>query len=86
MNCRRWHINLELILLDDLITELGNRFEHFVFSSMQTKIGGEDKILTFRKWKGNPATCCGLCSQLQIVITNKQLEENELTEDNQLPL
>lgn len=71
--------DLSLVSIDNIITELSNRYEHFIFSGMQTGIGGKDKILTTRKWGGNSATCVGLASMLAGVISSDHLSRNELT-------
>ena len=76
--------NLDLIPLNDLLEALNRRFEHWIFSGIQTAIGGKDKILTVRKWNGNNATCSGLASMLQGAIYQKNMEENELDGDEDI--
>ena len=68
---------LDLISSDDLIKELEERFEHFVFSGMRTKVG-KYSITSYRRWNGNDTTCLGLCSELQHDInvdSSKNLED-----------
>jgi len=76
---------LALTPTDDIIKELGNRYEHFVFSGMQTAIGGKDKILTTRKWQGNSATCIGLAHMLTNVIYDDHQGRNELNSKDPYP-
>jgi len=70
-------VELELISTDDLITEMSNRFEHFVIAGLQTGYAGKDNIATKRSWKGNLATCAGLASQLQHAINEDQFKTGE---------
>ena len=77
-------MELSLVPIDDIISELSNRYEHFVFSGMQIGIGGKDKILTLRKWFGNTATCIGLASMLTDAIYSVHRDDNELEEKDGL--
>jgi hypothetical protein len=75
-------MDLDLVLLEDLLKELDSRFEHWVFSGMQTGIGGKDKILTIRKWNGNSVTCHGLAGMLQNAIYSEHMKKNELEKED----
>ena len=66
--------DLSLVSVDDLIAELDRRFDHWIFSGMQVGIGKKDQYTTLRKWRGNPATCCGLASQTQMGIYDTYME------------
>jgi len=70
--------DLSLIPLNDIIKELDNRFEHWIFSGIQTHIGKDDNVFTVRQWNGNSATCSGLASMIQITIFNNHMDKNEL--------
>ncbi len=59
---------LGIIPTEDLIQELGKRFEHWVFAGIQTGYEGHDKARTKRHFDGNMATCAGLCTLLQTMI------------------
>lgn len=71
-------IDLSLIPLQDIIKELDSRFEHWIFSGIQTHIGKDNNVFTVRKWNGNSATCSGLASMIQITIFNNHMDGNEL--------
>lgn len=67
--------DIQLIPTDDLIIEILNRFDHSVFTGMRVGLHGGD-CYTARRWKGNKATCSGLCSQAQYMI-NKVADDTE---------
>lgn len=52
---------IQLVPTDDLINELLRRYEHSVFAAFESL--QDDKTLYVSRWKGNSATCAGLCSK-----------------------
>ena len=68
------NVDLSLVSIDEIIDELNKRYDHFIFSGIQVR--GEDDLVTRRSWKGNSATCQGLCFQTQYFI-NKEVFDNE---------
>jgi hypothetical protein len=78
---------IQLILTDDLITELCGRFEHSVFAGLQTKVYNPTDVHVEKHFEGNHATCAGLCSQLQYFINKDDIDsanyndEKDLTND-----
>ena len=74
--------DLSLVSIDDLILEIDRRYDFWVFSGLQIRSQQGSQILTTRKWKGNSATCAGLCSQLQVVIFDHHLDHDD--SDDQL--
>lgn len=70
-------IDLSLVPTDDLIITLLERFDHSVFSGIRENADGKGNHLVLRKWKGNSETCCGLATQLGVVITTITISESE---------
>lgn len=72
--------DLSLVPYEDLLKELDNRFEHWVFSGVKIGLGGQNgvgNILTVRKWSGNSATCSGLASMMPVAIYDSQMQDDE---------
>lgn len=57
--------DLNLIPTDDLLREVSNRFEHFVFAGYASNAG---KNYTRRIYKGNFVVCCGLCDTVKSIV------------------
>ena len=73
--------NLSLVSIEDIVDELKNRYDHFVFSGIKELDKDRNgRLFTERKWHGNSAACCGLCHQLQQVITNQHFEDSKIVE------
>ena len=60
--------DLKLISTDDLLAELGSRFDHWVFSGGQIGIHGKDNIRTIRRYRGNYLECIGLSRLIERVV------------------
>lgn len=66
--------DLELYSTDDLIAELGKRFEHFVIAGRGKRIkskGGYD----FDSFEGNWIVCLGLCEKVKLTIAEDYKEK-----------
>ena len=70
--------NLSLIPLDDLLNEVSNRFDGFIYMGVQSNT--KSNLDTYhRSWAGGSATCLGLCDLLHGIIekdydTNKEIK------------
>ncbi len=58
-----------LILTEELIQELLNRYEHAIFMGVKIPQLEKDgkyvgEIVSLRRWIGNSYTCAGLCASL----------------------
>lgn len=63
---------------EDLIKELLSRHDHIVISGIKIlEIGQDGKQLYISRWKGNMATCCGLCARVQYVINEQHFHDSE---------
>ena len=71
------HMNLQLVSEDELIEELGSRFDAFVVCGSKIKQERPLKIYAVRKWHGNPLMCAAMCSQTELVINSRHLKESE---------
>ena len=72
--------SLDFVLTDDLIKEIGNRFEDWIFSGRQSKIKSKEDTLTVRKYRGDLTVCSGLSSQMSKLI-NDDFERDGIEED-----
>ena len=71
-------MNLELLPIDDLLDELGNRFDHTVF--MGLKLRDLDNAESTYRVNGGRFICLGLCEELkdQVKYTfDEDIEEGE---------
>lgn len=68
---------IELISTEDLIKELMNRNEHLIISGIKYLNEKEQQSLYWSRWKGNNATCQGLCSRLQYIINDAHFKESD---------
>lgn len=75
------HTELGLLSIDDLLSELDRRFDHWVFAGLQIRVEETAKQTaehaTMRKWRGNSATCMGMAAQLQMVIYDRYMEQQK---------
>ena len=69
--------NLEFVLTEDLIEELGNRHEHWIFAGIKTNVKNKDDMVTLKRYSGNYTVCSGLASQMQFLINHDQDDEAE---------
>ena len=70
-------INLELATTDELINEIKNRFESFVFSGVLNEKRSNGIINNYFESKGNYYERLGLCSDLQASIAIEGQKEEE---------
>ena len=65
---------VQLIPTNELLTELMSRHDTVIF--MGVRLQTKEEITTYRRWKGNPYTCVGLCGS---VVKNilKDYEQGE---------
>ena len=64
---------LQLTSTEELINELEDRFDHYIFAGVQEGVSSGDEIL--REWAGCPIMCKGL--SLEIIKFIDEEEEPE---------
>ena len=67
--------NLQLISTDELIEEIGKRFECFVFSAFSKKTG--DILDVYIEHKGKYYEKLGACADLKFDIFSKSIDEGK---------
>ena len=60
--------DLKLLSTDDLLAELGSRFDHWVFSGGQIGIQGKNNMRTVRRYGGHYLECIGLARLVERVV------------------
>ena len=72
--------SITFLSTDELLSEVFNRFEHCIFSGLNTR---RENILTKRKYKGNSDTCIGLAYKVQNWIVNDwEKDRKDFSEGN----
>jgi len=60
--------DLKLISTDDLLAELGSRFDHWVFGGGQVGVQGQNNVRTIRRYNGHYFYCIGLARLVERVV------------------
>lgn len=78
-------MDIKLISTEELLYELGSRFDSWIFAGQRVGIKSRDNVRTTRRYssEADHATCLGLCLQMTNVI-NQDFENAsiEAQEDN----
>ena len=77
--------DLSLVSIDDLLKEVGIRFDHFVFTGCQIrqkKQDGSGVVVSKRQWFGNNATCLGLMKQMEFLMCDAYFDEESLEDED----
>ncbi|MHC4300525.1 MAG: hypothetical protein ACYS7Y_24885 [Planctomycetota bacterium] len=74
-------MSLEFTTTDELLDELGKRFDHAMFVGMTDTT---DKVVTTtRRWRGNHHTVVGLCADVQKLVLEDFHESTNWTDQDE---
>lgn len=77
--------DLSLVPYEELLKELDNRFEHWVFSGAKNiNSSGGIKSMTVRRWGGNSMICSGLASMMSVAVYDESMENDEGTQGTEI--
>lgn len=72
--------NLDLVLIDDLIEAIKNRYDHFIFAGIKLK-SSQGKDWYHTEFNSSYSICLGLCEVVKADIL-KDLEKNDGFKDS----
>lgn len=67
--------DLKLVSDKELIDEILGRYDNAIFAGIKFDIGAKGMNYTRRRWRGNLATCAGLCLESGYMICRTADEE-----------